>query len=162
MKVRHIEHASSLRLDPSLLGQRLTLGTVTVAARVVRRVLVSARGALIEVPAERGRTARLDVGQDAALPGAESRDRFELRSVGTNDVRKVEADGCPCGGSHAVSAFGATGPGGLESRGRASASRVRSEPCSKGSCGLKARVRRARRCPRRAGASQTSGVGYAA
>jgi hypothetical protein len=98
VKMRHIEHASSLHLDPLLLGQGLALGTVPIATRVVRGVLVAAREALIEVPTEHGSTAPLDVGQDAALARAKPDDRFELRPVGTNDVRKVEASvGCPSG-----------------------------------------------------------------
>jgi hypothetical protein len=40
------------RLDRGLLGQRLTFGTMPIAARVVRRVLVSAGFALVDVSAE--------------------------------------------------------------------------------------------------------------
>ena len=64
-------------------------------------MLVAAGRALIEVPAERGSPALLDVAEDAPLPRAERGRRFETVSVGTDDVREVEALlGCPRG-SHA-------------------------------------------------------------
>lgn len=105
VKVRHIEHARSLRLDPFLLGQRLTLRAMPVAARVVGGVLVTAGRALIDMPAEGGGSTRLDVNEDAPLAMAERRRRFEPLAVGTNNVCEVEAlSGCPLG-SHASGAL---------------------------------------------------------
>ena len=43
VEVSYVEHLLLTRLYPGLLGQRLTLGTMPIAARVVRRVLVPAR-----------------------------------------------------------------------------------------------------------------------
>ena len=57
VEVRHVEHARSLRLDPFLLGQRLTLRAMPIAARVVEWVLVSAGCAYAHMPAERSCTA---------------------------------------------------------------------------------------------------------
>src|SRR5262245_6350822 len=50
VEVRGIEHACPLRLDPFLLGQRLTLRAMPIAARVVRGMLVLAGRTLVDVP----------------------------------------------------------------------------------------------------------------
>jgi len=52
MKVVGPEHALHACPDPPGLGQSLTLGTVPIAARVVRRTRESTGGARIEVASE--------------------------------------------------------------------------------------------------------------
>jgi hypothetical protein len=98
VKIAGVEEFAFPCRQPALARLCLTLGTVAIATRVVRRVLVAAGHALIEVPAERGGAALRDVDQDTALASAEPHDRFEPRSMSTNDARKVEASvGCPPG-----------------------------------------------------------------
>ena len=62
VKVGHVEHSHGLRFDPLLLGEGLTLRTMPIAARVVRRVLVAAGCTHVEVPTENGGPAVGDVG----------------------------------------------------------------------------------------------------
>src|SRR3954469_19619705 len=99
MEVAVIEHARALLGDPFLLGQRLTLRTMAVATRVVRRVLVAARVASIEVPTERRSPALHDVGEHALLLARECVRRLELASMASNEVRDVEAR-APRGADH--------------------------------------------------------------
>src|SRR5262245_40100609 len=99
MEVPPIEHAHALLSDPFLLGQRLTLRTVTIAARVVRRMLVATGVASIEVPTERRGAALADVGEYAPLLERERMHRLELSPMAPNDVREVEAT-APRGARH--------------------------------------------------------------
>jgi len=62
VEVPRVEHPRSTRFDPLLLGERLALGAVPIAARVVRGMLVSAPGTSIHVAAEHRGTALRDVG----------------------------------------------------------------------------------------------------
>ncbi len=61
----------SARLQPSVAGLGLTLGTVPISAGVVRDGAIPAAGTLIAVPAERGRAATLDGRQDLAVLGGQ-------------------------------------------------------------------------------------------
>src|SRR5579859_647578 len=91
VKVPDVEHSHPTRFDPGLLGQRLTLGTMPIAARVVRGVLVTAAGALSDMAAEpRGATLR-DVSQDTLLGTSQRPDPFESGALRPHDVRDVKA-----------------------------------------------------------------------
>jgi hypothetical protein len=57
-----VEHSCSAFGNPLFLGQRLTLRTVPIATRVVRRMLVAARVAAIDVTTEGRGAALRDVG----------------------------------------------------------------------------------------------------
>jgi hypothetical protein len=62
MKVGDIEQALSLLLNPPLLRKRLALRAVPIAARVIRRMLVTAGLTDIKMAAERGRAAPGNIG----------------------------------------------------------------------------------------------------
>ena len=59
------------RLQPTVAGLGLTLGTVPISARVVRDGAIPAAGTLIAMPAERGGAATLDGRQDLAVLGGQ-------------------------------------------------------------------------------------------
>ena len=102
MKMLHVEHPLLLVGNPLFLRERLTLRTMTIAARVVRRTLVSAIQAFVEVPAE-GRGATLpNIGEHSLLLWAERMLPFERCAMTSNDVRNVETPG-PLEAGHALS-----------------------------------------------------------
>jgi len=70
MKVAGRQDASLALGDPLGLGERLTLGAVSIAARVVPRLLVSARQAHVQVSPKSGGAATLDRAQHRRLLGA--------------------------------------------------------------------------------------------
>lgn len=90
MKVPDVEHALLTLLDPAFLGQRLTLRTVPIAARVIRRMLVSARFASVHVPSEHGRAALRNIRQYSLLGAREFVCLLELGAMRPYDVRNVK------------------------------------------------------------------------
>jgi hypothetical protein len=91
VKVRNIEQPMTLLLNPLLLRERLTLRAMSIAARVVGRMLVPAGLTDIEMTAERGRAALPDVCQYASLLGVEANLLLQSTSVLTDDIGKLEA-----------------------------------------------------------------------
>src|SRR5260370_1281254 len=113
MKVPHVEHSLPTRIDPSFLGQRLTLRTVAIATRVVGRMLVSAPLASIDMAAQPRGAALGDVGQHTLLSRAQSPDLLQAGAMSAHDVRDVEARWPQAGPAHRPpSASEATGPAG--------------------------------------------------
>jgi hypothetical protein len=104
----HVEHTRLLLSYPLFLRQRLTLWTMTIAARVVRWTLVIAIRTPIEMPTQDGCAALRDIGEHTLLLGAKRVLRFERRAMASNDVRDVEAPS-PFEARHApTNAFAAT------------------------------------------------------
>ena len=68
--VGHREQFALASFKPLGFGQRLALGTVAVAARVINGELMSALIALVEMPAERGCSTLLDCAQHSTLGSA--------------------------------------------------------------------------------------------
>jgi hypothetical protein len=68
-------------------------------------VLVSAGGALIDVPAEPRGAALRNVGQDTLLSGTEASDLFKSSAVRPYDIRNVEARGARAGPAHRLPAL---------------------------------------------------------
>lgn len=83
--------------DPFLLRKRLTLGAVPISARVVRRLLVAARGAHVEMTTERYGPAERDGRKCATLIDAQRVHSFESPAVSANDVAHLEAWAFACG-----------------------------------------------------------------
>src|SRR5260370_12446455 len=100
MKVPHVEHSLPTRIDPSFLGQRLTLRTVAIATRVVGRMLVSAPLASIDMAAQPRGAALGDVGQHTLLSRAQSPDPFESGAMSAHRGRDVPARRSQAGPSH--------------------------------------------------------------
>lgn len=99
VKVRDVEDARSLGIDPALLGERLTLWTMPIATRIVRGMLVATVSAHIEVPSECGGSALSDVGKHTTLLPVER--RFQCSSIRPYDVGKLKA-GRPQWGVHGL------------------------------------------------------------
>src|SRR5437879_3057543 len=78
------------RSDPALLRKGLTLGAMAIAARVIRRMLVSAGAAHVGMTAGRRRPAERDRREDAPLRDGERVLGFELGAVRANDVGDLE------------------------------------------------------------------------
>src|SRR2546422_279728 len=87
-----VEDLAAPVLDPRGARQRLTLGTVSIRAGVIRDALVSTGVALFDMAAERGGAARLDRGHDAPLGGCErSASLLTIRvAIAAEDVRHFE------------------------------------------------------------------------
>src|SRR5260370_35807943 len=100
MKVPHVEHSLPTRIDPSFLGQRLTLRTVAIATRVVGRMLVAAPLASIDMAAQPRGAALGDVGQHTLLSRAQSPDPFETGAMRAHGVRDVQARWPQAGPAH--------------------------------------------------------------
>ncbi len=90
VEVPDVEQALAALLDPMLLGERLTLRAVPVAARMVRVVHVPARRAVLDMASERGGAALRDVRQHPLLRGGEQVQDLELCAVRAHDVGDVE------------------------------------------------------------------------
>ena len=90
VEVPDIEQPLAALLDPMLLGERLTLRAVPVAARMVRMVLVPARRAVLDMASERRCAALLDVRQHPLLLTRQRVQDFEPRAVRAHDVADVE------------------------------------------------------------------------
>src|SRR6185437_5952368 len=90
MEVPDVEQPFAALLDPMLLGERLTLRAVPVAARMVRMVLVPARRAVLDMASERRGAALLDVRQHPLLLTRQGVLGFEPRAVRAHDVADVE------------------------------------------------------------------------
>ena len=73
MEVRDRQQLGFALLQPAGAGHGLTLGTVTVAARVVRDLAVVATRAGKDVTSQRGRPAGLELRQHAALGAGKPR-----------------------------------------------------------------------------------------
>ena len=86
-------------VNPSRLRERLALGAVPIAARVVGRLLVPARRAHVEVAAEHGGPASLDVAQCGALLGAQHATLHERLAMRAHDVRELDCRDA-CAGAH--------------------------------------------------------------
>lgn len=76
-----------LRLDPAELLRALTLGTVTVPARVVVDLAVAAAVAMLDVPAESGGATAKNRSHHTGLLAAESRNPV---GAATKDVGKLD------------------------------------------------------------------------
>jgi hypothetical protein len=72
MKVMHRQNALFARLQPSVLRKCLTLGAVTIATRVVLRLLMATIVADLHMPAEFSRAARHDGAQHGLLFGGQA------------------------------------------------------------------------------------------
>ncbi len=163
VEVPYVEHSLPTRFDPGLLGQRLTLGTMPIAARVVRRVLAPAGLAAIDMPAEPRGAALRDVGQDTLLGGAQASNPLESDAMGAHDVRDVKARWAPAGPAHPpTSACAATGPTDWGSGAPTSRLRARSARSTADSRAPTARPPPGRRSPARAGASRNCDAARAA
>ncbi len=118
MKVVDGQDAREPARDPSRLRQRLALGAMPVAARVVGRLGAAARKAHVQVPAQHGGAAALDGAQHRVLIGSEGLGASERPAVLTNDVCELHGGakaartiGCAAAMHHAVSAkFGVGRP----------------------------------------------------
>lgn len=157
MEMGSIEHASTLFFDPFFLGQCLALGTMAVAARVVRGALVATNSAAIEVAAKRCGAAVGNVRQDALLLPAQTVSRFERRAVLPHDAREVQTPDPLRVGHDATSAAVGAGRAGLAFVALAFLLRARSERSSRCLRGLEARRRRAHRYLARVDASRSCG-----
>lgn len=163
VKVPDVQHSLPTRFDPGFLGQRLTLGTMPIAARVVRGVLVSASGALIDMPAEPRGAALRDVGQDTLLGSAQASNPLESDAMGAHDVRDVEARWAPAGPAHPpTSACAAKGPADWGSGAPTSRLPARSARSTADSRAPTARPPPGRRSLARAGASRNCDAARAA
>ena len=91
VEVRHRQHPLRARTNPLLLRQRLALGAVPVPAGVVRRVLMSTAGPLVDMPAQGRRAAALDGAQHALLGHAQLHLRFQRSPVLTHHLGNVVA-----------------------------------------------------------------------
>lgn len=101
VKVWNIEQAFALPVDPLLLRERLALGTMPIAARVVGGVFKTAALTDIEMSAERGGATPSNIRQHPALSGAEPGGLFESHPPCSNDIGKVEARR-PSSGRHGL------------------------------------------------------------
>ena len=90
MEVPDVEQALGAPVDPLLLGERLALRTMPVAARVVRRMLVVAPRAVVDMASERRGAALPDVRQHPPLLTRQRVQDFEPRAVRAHDVADVE------------------------------------------------------------------------
>ena len=90
VKVWNIEQTLSLLVDPLLLRERLTLGTMPIATRVVGGVLETAALTDIEMSAERGGAAPNNIRQHPALSRAETDGLLESYPLASDDIGKVE------------------------------------------------------------------------
>jgi hypothetical protein len=77
-------------VNPPSLRERLTLGTVSIAARVVRRMLVSTIGTVIHVPAKRCGAALLNGVQSRTLLKRERAAGPERGAMRAHHVREFE------------------------------------------------------------------------
>ena len=68
MEVLGRQHAIFAALDPTCLVKTLACGAVAVAAGVKERLFVAAFVAHVQMPAEHGRSADLDIMHHASLP----------------------------------------------------------------------------------------------
>ncbi len=162
VEVPDVEHLLPTRFDPGLLGQRLTLGTMPIAARVVRRMLVPARLASVDMPAEPRGAALRDVGQDTLLGTGQRPELFESGAMRPHDVRDVKARWARVGPVHPpTSASAATGPADWASGAPTSRSRARSARSTADSRAPTAHRPHARRFPAPAGASRNCGAARA-
>src|ERR1700690_1505660 len=156
VEVTDVEHSLPTGLYPGFLGQRLTLRTMPIATRVVRRVLAPAGLAAVDVPTQPRGAALGDVGQDTLLGAAQSSDPLEPGAMSTHDVGDVEARWAPTGPAHRLtSVVAATGPAGWASVEPASRSRGCSERSTGGWRDRAALRPRARRYLARAGGSRS-------
>jgi hypothetical protein len=89
VEVPDVEEPLLTLRDPLLLGERLTLRAMPVAARVVRRVLVAARSAEVDMAPERGGAALRDVRQHPPLLARQRMADLELRPMRAHDVADV-------------------------------------------------------------------------
>jgi hypothetical protein len=118
MEVPYGQQPLGARSNPALLRQALTLWTVPIAAGVVCGLLMPARAAHLDMPAEGGRAALRDRSEHTPLRYTEPVLGFELGPVLSDDLGDVEAG--PPGGCRAVAHFElsrscATGPTGSSS-----------------------------------------------
>src|ERR1700691_5900061 len=97
MEVVHRQDPLETTRDPTRLRERLALGAVPVAARVVRGSLETASRAHVQVTAEHGGPALLDRAQRRALLRTQPPALGEGLAVSTNDVRELERGACARG-----------------------------------------------------------------
>ena len=91
MEVVDGQDAVEARLQPARPAHGLALGAVAIAARVVRRALVPARRAHVDVAAERSRATEHHIAGDAGLTRAE-RVRAHVRGQGApKDVGDLQS-----------------------------------------------------------------------
>jgi len=90
VEVAYREQTLQALVDPSGLREGLALRAVTVAARVVGRLVVATRGAHVEVPAEDGSSASLDGPQGRVLLRAQHTVTSQRSTVSADDVGELE------------------------------------------------------------------------
>src|SRR6185437_4438533 len=90
MEVPDVEQALVAPRDPLLLGERLALRAMPVAARVVRRMLVLALRTVFDMASERRGAALPDVRQHPLLLTRQRVQGFEPRAMRAHDVTDVE------------------------------------------------------------------------
>ena len=84
------EDAVEPLLHPARTAQRLALGAMTVAARIVGRPLEAARGADVQVAAEHGGATGHHIARDAVFHGSERMLVPEGREVAAKDLGHLE------------------------------------------------------------------------
>ena len=90
VEVRHGKQALEPLVDPSRLRERLALGAVPIPARVIRRSVVPAGAAHVEMAAEDGGPTSLDGAQDGVLVVTQRACPSKGLPVSANDIRELE------------------------------------------------------------------------
>ena len=89
-EVPHRQEALEALVDPTCLREGLAFGAVTIAARVVRRLVMAARRTQVQMPAEDGGPASLDRAERRMLLGARRTATPKRLTVGADDVGELE------------------------------------------------------------------------